>query len=212
MARLDHLVLMAPSLDIGVTGFEALTGVTAEFGGKHSVNGTANALASLGDGVYLEIMCPDPDGPAADSLGAKIAGLDHMLFTGFLVNCDDIDPIVKAAPDVGVAVDPDFTMDRVAPDGVHLHWRVGMISGHDFAGLMPHFIDWMGSPHPSDNTPSGCVLQSFQIETPRADALHKIYDRLGVGVPVVTGDGDALEVVLDTPKGTVTLRSGRALS
>jgi Glyoxalase-like domain len=55
---LDHILLGVPDLDAGVTAFEQATGVTPLRGGKRPSRGTENALVSLGNGSYLEIIAP----------------------------------------------------------------------------------------------------------------------------------------------------------
>ena len=53
-----HLVVGVRSLPEGIAEFEQLTGIKAAVGGKHPGRGTENALVSLGEGRYLEIIAP----------------------------------------------------------------------------------------------------------------------------------------------------------
>src|SRR5262245_58945838 len=57
-ADIDHVIIAISSLDRGIADFAALTGVTPEKGGQHPGRRTQNALVSLGDGRYLEILAP----------------------------------------------------------------------------------------------------------------------------------------------------------
>ena len=66
-ARLDHITVVAPSLEAGSAYVEAALGVLPGAGRTHPGMATHNLLLALGSAVYLEVISA---GPGSRSGGA----------------------------------------------------------------------------------------------------------------------------------------------
>jgi hypothetical protein len=58
--RLDHLVVVAPTLGAGAASVRSALGADLHPGGRHDRMGTHNVLLRLGPDVYLEVIAADP--------------------------------------------------------------------------------------------------------------------------------------------------------
>lgn len=207
---LDHIVWAVPDLDEGVRLIANLTGVQPVSGGVSPGRARPhNALISLGNGSYLEIMAPRntgmTEGPWIDAIsdgGTHIVDFAERVIDRFaglrsrLAN----NPLAKLQPDVR-------PMGRVRPDGGELKWELLNFADRPFDGVVPFFIDWLGSrPHPSENSPSGVTIESFFVAHPRAEELGNLYRAAGIDVPVLRSERPERVLLLNTPKGRVYLR------
>ena len=76
MLKLDHLTIVAPSLERGAAHVRQQLGVEMQRGGKHPEMGTHNCLLRLGEGTFLEVIAPDPEAPPPTR--ARWFGLDDV--------------------------------------------------------------------------------------------------------------------------------------
>jgi hypothetical protein len=73
-------------------------------------------------------------------------------------------------------------------------------------GLIPFFIDWGTSPHPSATATRGATLMSVRAEHPDADRTQKMLDALGLALRVQKAPAPAIIATIDSPRGRVELK------
>ncbi len=61
MLIIDHLVIAALTLEEGIDHVRQALGVTVPQGGAHPLMATHNRLMKFDDGLFLEIIAPDPE-------------------------------------------------------------------------------------------------------------------------------------------------------
>lgn len=188
---LDHILLGCRDLERGIDFVEQRTGVRAAFGGVHPGRGTRNALLSLGERHYFEIIAPDPAQPAVpDSRGLK--NLTEPRLIGWAEHPGDLTPLATRLRDAGLAFDGPTSGSRKRPDGRLLQWKALNLRD-DHGGLLPFFIEWSAdSPHPSEDAPKGCALVDFLLETPKPAEIKPVCTLLNLDVRVEQGEASRL--------------------
>jgi hypothetical protein len=211
MLPIDHLLWATPDLEQGIATIAGLLGVTPAVGGVHPGGGTRNALLSLGQRRYFEILAPDP---AQDGRGTPAEWMPALARPGlvtWVVATRDLDAVVARAAALEIKTRGVISASRDKPGGGKLHWRVVRISGHGFGSLVPFFIDWTDSPHPSASTPAGCTLDRLEIGHPRADQLNRLFDAFDIAQRAQVAAAPSLAALVDCPKGKVTLQAAAPL-
>jgi glyoxalase-like protein len=207
-AAVDHLLLGAADLDRGIDWAERLTGVRAVAGGSHPGVGTRNALLSLGGRRYLEIIAPDP-AQNAYNFPMDVRALAEPRLIWWAAASTDAGATAKKAGEAGLQVFGPRPGSRARPDGKTLRWTTcGVSNSFGSKGVepIPFFIEWAAdSPHPSQDSPKGCELQSFEVEHPKAAEVAALLEQLGIRATVKQAGEVKLTAVLETPKGKVVL-------
>jgi glyoxalase-like protein len=207
-SNVDHLVFGISDLDHGIEWAEKNLGVRPAIGGVHPGVGTRNALLSLGHKKYLEIIAPDPNQSEFKfHLDMRKFSEPRLITWGASTN--DIETIAKKAKEGSFEIIGPRDGSRTRPDGKILKWKTVVITksfGDQTIEPMPFFIQWSAdSIHPSEDSPKGCELISFEIEHPKASELIDAFKKFRVDIKVKETKSIRLVANLKTPKGNVAL-------
>lgn len=224
LARVDHLVIAAASLDEGAAWCEATLGVPPGPGGEHPLMGTHNRLLRIATvdypRAYLEIIAVQPgrqpqrerrwfdldDEALRDSLRRQGPRLVH-----FVASVADLQQATSALRAAGIDRGDSVAASRPTPRGL-LQWQISIRPDGQrlFDGVLPTLIEW-GPIHPAAAmAESGVTLQALSQRHPQAAALRAAQATLGLqGVTLKEGPAN-LCAVLATPRGRVMLESAGA--
>lgn len=201
---LDHIAVVARSLDEGTTYVEAVLGTELSAGGKHAAMGTHNRLVSLGAHCYLEVIAIDPDAPKPQH--RRWFNLDSYSGAPRLMNwvcsTDDLEAALDAAPPGS------GTSMRLTRGDMVWHMGVTDFGRLPFDDAMPALIDWGDSPHPNRRLPDhGLRLTRLDVFHPEAEALLRAYPPLGTLPEVLVREGPEkrLLATISTPEGNRVL-------
>ncbi|WP_427914520.1 VOC family protein [Ramlibacter sp. MMS24-I3-19] len=223
-ARIDHLVVAADTLAQGEAWCEATLGVVPGPGGQHPLMGTHNRLLRIATvdhpRAYFEIIAADPAVPVApegrqrwfDLDDARVRQLlrdDGPRLLHWVVQVPDLQAAVDALAAQHIDRGRILSASRMTPRGL-LQWQITVRDDGQrlFDGCLPTLIAW-GETHPASGMPdSGVSLHRVTVRHPRADALRRALDAIGLQRIDVAEGATALCATLLTPRGTVRLASG----
>jgi len=211
---IDHLVVVAATLEQGIAHVEKKLGVKPVKGGDHIRMGTHNCVLRLGDETYLEIIAVNPatGSPSRprwfgmDDPEQKRKAQAGPYLATFVARTSDIDACAAALPEIGTVHD----MRR----GV-LHWRISIRDDGALlhGGTVPAFIQWPREGHPVPAMPdSGCTLLDLEIHHPHPPRIEEIWQHGGLRMDnrlkistAAAGAGPALSARISTPHGIAVL-------
>lgn len=201
VAQLDHITVVAPSLEVGCGYVEAALGVPPGAGRAHPGMATHNLLLALGPDTYLEVIAPDPR--AAPVTRPRWFGLDHLpagstaRLAAWVASTDDI--AGTAVPELGDVE----TMRRETHT-----WQMTVRADGSVPldGAAPLLIQRSSSRHPAAALPqSGLYLQRLRIRHPAPAQVLALLAKIGLAarpqVTVIQGDHCSLVAEIQTPSG-----------
>jgi hypothetical protein len=202
---IDHITVTAPTLQAGADFVRQQLGVTPQPGGSHPRMGTHNLLLRLGDGLFLEVIAPDPLAPAPGR--PRWFGLDRMTaktlpgLATWVVRTDDIQGASTLCPEPLGAIEP---MSRGS-----LNWYITIPADGTVPldGVAPALIEWQTDVHPAATLEDvGISLVQLEIFHPAPQRLTRLLSAIGATGPIVVStlpDGGVPHLVatLSTPHG-----------
>jgi hypothetical protein len=210
ISAIDHLVVTAPNLAVGVDYVEQTLRCKMQPGGQHPRMGTHNALLRLGRECYLEVIAIDPE--ATPPQRRRWFELDAMTsdspprLAGWVMRTNEIHRVAQLnLLDTGSIEE----MSRGS-----LEWQITIPSDGRFVcgGIAPSVIQWKGETHPASR------LQDSHVTLVRLEARHPDAQRINnwlasagfeesmsIQAPV---DNSTIELtaLLQTPSGLVRFR------
>ncbi|MEI6300798.1 MAG: VOC family protein [Betaproteobacteria bacterium] len=204
---LDHFMYAGRDLDELVSRFKSMSGVAAGIGGSHPGLGTRNALASLGDDVYLELIAPDPEQNIPGSWGDLFRTFEAPRIFTYIVRAKNLEGIQSTLAAEGIESDL-VAASRKTPAGATLRWRLLLPRQNPLGDYIPKFIDWLDTPHPALTSVKGCTLGTFALGHPEALRLGSILRAVGINVLIERADRPLFRAQLQTPQGPLILSSG----
>ena len=202
----DHLIYAAPTLEAGMDRIEELLGVRPVYGGQHLGRGTHNALLSLGSGTYLEVIAPDPAQPhittplwiAADSVSEP-----RLIY--WAARATGLEGLVEKAQSNGLALGAVSSGSRTHADGQILNWMLTDPRANPAEGVIPFFIDWKDTPHPSGSLPAGGALLALEARHPKANEVKALLQIVGIEMEIKYGPEPVLMAGIKSKQGEVWL-------
>ena len=185
---------------------EALLGVRPMPGGRHPDYGSHNALLSLGEGTYLEVIAPDPEQEVPER--GVVFGMQHLeasRLRTWVSPTQDIERLVARARSRGLHLGEVSSGGRVKPDGTFLSWKISDPYADRFGGAVPFLIDWGETPHPSTVAPSAGRLLDLRIEHPQPDDVRAALSNLGLDLEVEQAPAYRLVARIQTARGEIEL-------
>ena len=206
LRRVDHLVLATPDLDEGIEFVRETFGVDAVPGGHHPVYGTRNALVSLGDTCYLEIIAPD--NKVLDTEEVKVFGIHELEATRLVTwaaSGRELEQLVEDSRREMIDLGAVTLGSRRQSDGRELTWHFTDPLAARNGGVLPFFIDWGDSEHPAASLPKECQLLGIRLYHPHAEEVRRRLSVLQLDLPVEAAEEPRVAARIRTPKGEIEL-------
>ena len=207
MSALDHITVIAPTLDEGVAHVRDCLNLDIPFGTRHTYMGTHNHRLQLGNRVYLEIVALDPDGITPwrsrwfgldDQRKVRSDWEDGRRLRGWVASTTDLNAVLSTRMDI-FGEEVSLPMDR--PEFGFSIPKDGTLP---LDGAAPSWIDHRDEPTSMDDIPDlGARLNTFSLAHPDLTAIQKLYRELRIDNALSITAGPEVRYIaeIETPTG-----------
>lgn len=207
VGRVDHLVYATPDLERTSAELEQRFGVRASPGGQHPGRGTRNVLIAIGPTCYMEVVGPDPTQTAPPNpRWFRVDALAEPRLVAWAAHGTNLSHVVSDASRRGVHLGNVGVGWRKRLDGLDLIWQYTDPTTVLGDGLIPFFIDWGASPHPSATAAVGPALFDLYGEHPDPEWALGLLGALEIPMRVTRAASPSLVATLNTHDGLQQLR------
>lgn len=195
----DHIAVSGETLAEARAYVEDALGVRLQPGGEHDVFYTHNALLGLEDGLYLETIAINPDGPKPER--PRWFDLDRFCgkprLTNWICQTEKLSEVLGQLP---AGMGQPVNLQRG-----NLRWAMAVPDSGKlpFDNCAPALIEWFTTPHPAKHLiPSGVRIRHLTVRHPDADSLNSMLsavlndDRVSFEIGAAS-----LAAEFDTPHG-----------
>ncbi len=200
--EIDHIVMIAETLENGDAAVRAALGVGTEPGGRHPAMGTRNRLLSLGP-AYLEVIAVDPEAPAPAR--PRWFGLDDhsggARLAHWVARPADMTRALAEAP-LGMG-----ELTEMSRGGLDWQITIPPSGTPPFDGIVPALISWRGAGAAERLADRGLTLQRLCLSHPRMGDIRAAWPRLAEtpGLALDVGPQAEIRAEIATPEGLKTL-------
>jgi hypothetical protein len=212
MLKLDHLTIVAPTLETGAEYVRSRLGIVMPTGGEHPQMGTHNLLLRLGDDVFLEVIATNlkatrPNRPRwfglDDAKFIESAWTEGRRLLGWVARTDDLEAVLTSQRKI--------LGQKIRISRGDRAWFFSVLADGSLpaGGVAPSVIEWSDGGNPASEMPDyGVSLLSFELEHPDPEWVSALYANLGVVNPpkVRRGRKFSYRAFIKTANGTKELR------
>ena len=205
--KIDHIVYCVYNLEEAINNLENKLGVKATIGGAHLTQGTKNALISLGDECYLEILAIDESN--TDIKAPRWMGIDVLQsskITRWALKTKDITQDSKTLQQYNSDMGKVTGGSRKMTTGKTLSWQIAMPLSTPEVDIAPFITDWSESEaHPIDSLKQPCQLLELQFNHPNPKVLQKLFDQMDIATKINKANSTSIKAIIECPNGIVEL-------
>ena len=181
--KIDHVILGINDLEKGMKTFNDQSGVMPKFGGFLPAFGTHNALISLGNNSYLEIIAPQPNLDPVDSAFGGLEKYAALTPIGWALQVEDLQEVVNQLNNNKITHSGIKPGARKTSNRGWLRWHTVFLKNAQKLSINPFFIKWeTDSAHPSLTEPAGCSLNSVEVTKGKHEYLNNIIHAMDVKI------------------------------